>query len=202
MFTGIVEGQGTVTGHAGRGGLVELSIAAPGLTDGVAVGDSVSVNGACLTVVRRLADGFGFELVPETLRRTQLGTLVPGDRVNLERSLAANGRLGGHFVQGHVDGLGRVASLEPEGEAVLAGFRAPPELLRYVVPKGFVAVDGVSLTVVDLMGDGFRVAFIPFTLQHTRAGGYRLGDTVNLEADILGKYVARFLEARAGEVPT
>jgi riboflavin synthase len=134
-------------------------------------------------------------MVPETLSRTHLGTLAVGDRVNLERSLAADGRLGGHIVQGHVDGVGRVAAIQGDGEARRITFRAPPELRPLLVPKGFVAVDGVSLTVVDVddAAGTFAVAFIPHTLAHTVAGGYQVGDAVNLEADILGKYVARLL---------
>jgi len=136
------------------------------------------------------------DLAPETLRRTNLGDLAPGDPVNLERALTPTSRMGGHFVQGHIDATGAVVDCRPEGEAVLVGFRAPPEVMRYLVPKGFVAVDGVSLTVVDVGAGTFRISYIPHTLAHTTAGGYRPGARVNLEPDILAKTVERLIGDR------
>ena len=202
MFSGIVEEIGTVREVKPCGELVRLTIAAAktlprGLSvDGLKIGDSMAINGTCLTVVERGAHDFTVELAPETLRRTNLGDRAPGDAVNLERSLAVGDRIGGHFVQGHVDGTGRVASLTPEGEARIIEFEAPPHILRYAVPKGFIAVDGVSLTVVERRATAFTVSFIPYTLAHTIAGNYRVGDPVNLEADVLGKYVEALLVER------
>ena len=202
MFSGIVEEIGTVREVKRCGELMRLTIAAAktlprGLSvDGLKIGDSMAVNGTCLTVVERSAHDFTVELAPETLRRTNLGDRAPGDAVNLERSLAVGDRIGGHFVQGHVDGTGRVASLTPEGEARMIEFDAPPHILRYAVPKGFIAVDGVSLTVVERRAASFTISFIPYTLAHTIAGNYRAGDLVNLEADVLGKYVEALLVER------
>ncbi len=184
-----------------RGVLSVLGISAPRCGPGLAVGDSIAVNGVCLTATLVAegpgGDGFTVETVPETLRRSNLGRLAVGDRVNLERSLTPASRMGGHFVQGHIDGTGTVLDRTMEGESILMRFGADPSLLAYVVPKGFIAIDGVSLTVVDVDdGQGFSVAYIPHTLAHTIAGGYRLGQQVNLEPDILGKYVERFIAAR------
>lgn len=199
MFSGIVEEMGTVreAQNAPREGLTRLTIAAAKTRDGLKIGDSIAINGTCLTVVERGAHDFTVELAPETLRRTNLGDRALNDAVNLERSLAVGDRIGGHFVQGHVDGTGRVASLTPEGEARIIEFDAPPHVLRYAVSKGFIAVDGVSLTVVERRATSFTVSFIPYTLAHTIAGNYRVGDPVNLEADVLGKYVEAFLVERA-----
>lgn len=195
MFTGIVEEVGRVAELARRGEIAWLEIAAENVVDGLRVGDSIAVNGACLTAVAVRSGGFALELVPETLRRTNLGALEPGSAVNLERALMPTSRMGGHFVQGHIDATGDVVALKPQGESTLVRFRAPAELLRYVVPKGFIAIDGASLTVVDVDRDRFRIAYVPHTLVHTIAGGYRPGDRVNLEPDILGKYVERLIAA-------
>lgn len=189
MFSGIVEEVGTVRHLERRGPSATLEVIAQRVLEETRVGDSIAVNGACLTVTALGAGTFTVDLAPETLRRTNLGDLRPGSPVNLERSLAMGGRIGGHFVQGHVDDVGRVVALTREGDAVMAHFAAPPQVMRYVVPKGFIAVDGVSLTVVQRLADGFTVSLIPHTLAHTIAGHYRVGDGVNLEADILGKYV-------------
>ena len=196
MFSGIVETVGTVRHIRRRGTIVTLWIEAPDIAESLQLGDSIAVNGTCLTVTERDARGFGVELAPETLRRTTLGQTRAGSPVNLERSLEVGARIGGHFVQGHVDGTGTVRDLHPEGEATLITFSAPPQVMKYVVPKGFIAVDGVSLTIVERMKNGFSVSFIPYTLAHTIARHYRPGTEVNLEADILGKYVERFLEER------
>jgi riboflavin synthase len=191
MFTGIVEEVGRVRSIQTAPGLTRLHLEAQRVLPGLTVGDSVALNGACLTVVARDEGSFAVEATPETLRRTNLGQLQPRDGVHLERPLAAGDRLGGHFVQGHVDAVGTIAARRPEGEAVLATFTAPAEVLRYVVPKGSIAVDGVSLTVVDVLPDGFTVALIPHTQQVTLLTEKPLGSPVNLEADILAKYVAR-----------
>ena len=192
MFTGIVEEVGKVAA-AGEGRLI---VHARTALDGTAVGDSVSVNGACLTVTNIRDDQVAFDLMPETLRRTNLGEVGPGSAVNLERSLAFNGRIGGHLVQGHVDGTGRVLAMEPDADAVVVRFSAPPEVLRYVVEKGFIAVDGVSLTVVGVDEESFSVSLVRFTLEHTVFGAMEPGYEVNLEIDILAKYTERLL---AGE---
>ncbi len=199
MFSGIVEEVGEVASIRRRGEIIELAIAARRVLDGTQLGDSIAVNGTCLTVTRLTGSRFTVELSPETLRRTNLGDLQPEAGVNLERSLAVGERIGGHFVQGHIDGTGQVLSLTPEGESVLMRFTAPPSVMRYVVPKGYIAIDGMSLTVVERDADSFTIAFIPYTLAHTIAGGYRVGHVVNLEADILGKYVERFLADRPAE---
>ncbi|MGH2366860.1 MAG: riboflavin synthase [Chloroflexota bacterium] len=189
MFTGIVEEVGRVGAVEARPALTRLRIAARRVLDGIAIGDSMAINGACLTVVEHDGSSFAVEATPETLRRTNLGSLGEGDGVHLERPLAANGRFNGHIVQGHVDAVGRIAARRPDGDAVIATFSAPAEIMRYVVPKGSVAVDGVSLTVVDVEGDRFTVALIPHTQSMTLLCEKLVGSPVNLEADILAKYV-------------
>jgi riboflavin synthase len=196
MFSGIVEEIGRVRRLERRGASAVLEVTAKQALEGTRVGDSISVNGACLTVTKITTDYFSADLAPETLQRTNLGRLRPGAGVNLERGLAVGARMGGHFVQGHVDDVGAVRALRPEGEAAIITFSAPPTVMRYVVTKGFIAVDGMSLTAVDRLADGFTVSFIPHTLAHTVAGSYQVGTQVNLEVDILGKYVERFLLAR------
>ncbi|MFQ5854629.1 MAG: riboflavin synthase [Anaerolineae bacterium] len=196
MFSGIVEEVGKVASIRRRGEIVEVTIAASQVLGGTELGDSLAINGTCLTVTRLTDSSFTVELSPETLRRTNLGDLQPGAGVNLERSLAVGGRIGGHFVQGHIDGTGQVQSLTPEGESIMVRFTAPPSLMRYVVPKGYIAIDGMSLTIVERDADSFTVAFIPYTLAHTIAGSYNAGDRVNLEADIIGKYVENILAYR------
>jgi riboflavin synthase len=171
----------------------ELIITSPIFGSELAVGDSVAINGACLTVVERVGDQCRFQAGPETLRRTNLGELGPGQRVNLERALRVGDRLGGHFVQGHVDGLGRIAQRIGQRDWELVWFRCPVELAAQMVPKGSVAVDGVSLTLVDVAGDRFSVALIPHTLANTTLGSKPVGASVNLETDLLGKYVWKCL---------
>lgn len=190
MFTGIVEEVGIVKQALRR----KLSIAASKVVEGTIPGDSININGACLTVTEVGKDFFSVEVMPETLRRTNLGLLRPGDRVNLERALALGGRLGGHLVQGHVDAVGKVLSLIPEDEALLVRFAAPPEVMRYIVEKGFIAVDGVSLTVISHDLATFEVSLVSYTRRHTTLGGKQVGDPVNLEADIIAKYVERLRE--------
>ncbi len=185
MFTGIVEEVGTVKSASAD----SLLILARKVTEELKPGDSISVSGACLTVTRLEREAFWVELMPETLRRTNLGGLRPGDRVNLERALRAGDRLGGHFVQGHVDGVGKILSRSSEAGARLLRISAPRELRRYLVEKGFVAVEGVSLTVVQREGTSFVVSLVRYTLENTNLGLKRPGDLVNLEVDILAKYL-------------
>jgi riboflavin synthase len=195
MFTGLVDALGTVHAVHPDGAGRRLAIHEPRYRPDLQLGESVAVSGVCLTVAAFEGEAFVFQAGPETLARTTLGGLRPGDRVNLERSLRAGDRLGGHFVQGHVDGVGRVLERQRDGEWETVWFAAPPDLAAQLVPKGSVAVDGVSLTVVAALPDRFSVALIPHTLAHTTLGGRRPGDPVNLETDILGKYVLKALEA-------
>ena len=194
MFTGIVEEVGAVRAR----GPATLEIAATTVLEGTRLGDSVAVNGVCLTAAV-LGDGwFRADLMPETVRRSNLGRLAPGDAVNLERPLSPTGRMGGHIVQGHVDGTATVGTLQPEGDAVMVTLAAAPALLRYVVPKGFIALDGASLTVVDRTAETFRVSLVRYTLDHTIFSQWRAGSLVNVELDILAKYVEQLLGGRTG----
>ena len=187
MFTGIVEEVGTVqTSDQGR-----LTIAAQTVMPTLELGGSISVNGACLTVTKLEPDAFTVDVVPETLRRTNLGDLSVTSPVNLERPLRADGRLDGHIVQGHVDGTGTISEISVDGEALMVRMDVTPQVARYVVEKGFIAVDGVSLTVVHCDGMGFSVTVIPHTRDHTIFRSRRVGDAVNIEIDILAKYVER-----------
>jgi riboflavin synthase len=185
VFTGIVEEVGRVAARSAAGLRVEAQIA----LQGARLGDSISINGVCLTVTELGQGYFAVDTVPETLRRTNLGELRAGDPVNLERPLAADGRLGGHFVQGHIEATAVVQSVEPDGEAIMVRFAAPPEVMRYIVNKGFIAVDGMSLTVVSRDAETFMVTLIPFTRTHTNVGHLVPGVQVNVETDILAKYV-------------
>lgn len=192
MFTGIVEEVGEViTAAAGR-----LVIRANRVLEGMEVGGSMAVNGVCLTITGFKTAAFFVDIMSETLKRTNLGHLAIGARVNLERPLALGGRLGGHLVEGHSDATGRVASVRWEGEAVLLQFEAPPPVMYYIVEKGFIAVDGVSLTVVTKDTSAFLVSVVDYTREHTTLGERRVGDLVNLEVDIIAKYVAQFSQAR------
>ncbi len=193
MFTGIVEEIGTVEELIERAGGWSLSVSAQLVLDGTKPGDSLAVNGVCLTVTELTAGNFVVGLSPETLRRTNLGDLCRYDVVNLERSLPANGRVGGHFVQGHVDGTGMIRSFKPEGDSLWLTVEALPELIRYIVPKGYIAVDGVSLTVVDVLPDAFTFMLVAYTQQHISLPRKPVGGRVNLEVDILGKYVEKFI---------
>lgn len=195
MFTGIVEEVGSVkTVEKGR-----LVIGASEVLSDVKVGDSIAVNGACLTVTTYDESGFSVDVVPETLRRTNLGELTAGSPVNLERSMPAYGRFGGHMVQGHIDGTAAIRSIESEGDALMVIFDAPPSVMRYVVEKGFIAVDGASLTIVNCDNFSFSVTIIPHTQENTVFKSKRVGDSVNLEVDIMAKYVERL--AMAGRAP-
>ena len=195
MFTGLVEALGTVRELTADGAGRVLTLSAPFAAQ-LALGESVAVNGTCLTVVAHDAATCRFEVGPETLRRTNLGELRVGDRVNLERSLRVGDRLGGHWVQGHIDGVGRIERRVPDGPWLGVWFSCPVELAAQMVPKGSVAVDGVSLTLVEVTAGGFSVALIPHTLDHTTLGFKRPGDAVNLETDILAKYVWKCLEGQ------
>ena len=202
MFTGIIEALGTVQRIVEEAPAKRLVVEYPPIAQEVRIGDSIAVNGCCLTVVERSDETFAFQAGPETLARTNLGALQPGDRVNLEQALAVGDRLGGHFVQGHIDGTGRVHRRDRHDDWEMFWVAVSPDLARQMVPKGSVAVDGVSLTIVDVLDDRFSVALIPYTLQVTTLGFRQVGDAVNIETDILGKYVQRFLntltEAKKG----
>ena len=185
MFTGIIEEVGNATSVQPK----SLTIEAGEIIQGTKVGDSININGACLTVTSLDANSFSVDIMPETIKRTNLGLLRIGDKVNLERALVLGGRLGGHLVQGYIDDIWKVASITREGEAMLMRFEAPPEVMRYVVEKGFIAVDGISLTVVSRNSNAFEVSVVDYTRRHTNLGERRVGDTVNLEVDIIAKYV-------------
>jgi riboflavin synthase len=203
MFTGLVEGQGTVRQIASLPVGLRLSIAPDAdcfTSSELAIGDSVSICGCCLTVVAIRGDALDFEAGDETLSKTNLGRFKIGSRVNLERSLAANARLGGHFVQGHVDGVATVSEIVRNGDWIDMWFTPTAEQHRLLVPKGSVAIDGISLTIVNVTTDRFSVALIPHTLQVTTLGSVTVGDVVNIENDILGKYVDQLLERRLATI--
>lgn len=193
MFTGIIEERGSVA----EVGPHRLSVACRTVSSDAELGSSIAVNGCCLTVVERDTARLTFDLSEETLRRTALGRLAPGDPVNLERPLTLMSRLGGHLVQGHVDGVGAISGLEPDGQGgAWMSIEVPTELRRYLAEKGSIAVDGVSLTVAALDGAGFSVALIPHTLAVTTLGAARVGDPVNLEVDVIAKYVEALMDGR------
>jgi riboflavin synthase len=194
MFTGIVETVGIIEAVESGDDLTRLVVGAESIADGMKLGDSVAVNGGCLTVTSIRDGRFAFEAIPETLERTSLGDLKVGSRVNLERAMRAGDRLDGHIVQGHVDGVGTVRQVIQDGNDVRLQIDCEPELADCVVEKGSIAVDGVSLTVAALLPSGFEVALIPHTLEVTTLSDRQIHDRVNLEADVLGKYVKRYLE--------
>jgi riboflavin synthase len=197
MFTGIIEEAGTIESAERRGGVLRARVNAGPILRGMPIGASIAVNGCCLTAVTVDAGGFECELTEETLRRTAFeDRLQPGVRVNLERPLKADGRFDGHIVQGHVDGVGRIRELRREGAAARLAVEPPRELERYLVEKGSVAVDGISLTVAGLLPGVFTVAIIPYTLDATNLRDARSGDPVNLEVDVIAKYVERLLAPR------
>jgi len=195
VFTGIVEEIGKVVSTAGS-----LTIAADKVLEDMQLGDSMAVNGVCLTVTSFDNKSFSAEVMPETLDKTNLGLLHPGDGVNLERPLSANGRLGGHFVQGHIDDRGRLSSVSHNGDARLLRFDTPTRLMPYIVEKGFIAVDGVSLTVVSRDDSSFQVSIIGYTREHTTLGNRGVGDVVNLEVDIIAKYVEQLNKPHSGGI--
>ncbi|MEZ6066577.1 MAG: riboflavin synthase [Planctomycetaceae bacterium] len=201
MFTGLVEGLGTIAAVEPEVAGLRLRVDPQSPTlreDSPPLGASIALNGCCLTVVAVSEAGWDFQAGQETLSRTNLGALKVGDVVNIERSLPANGRLGGHFVQGHIDGVGNVDAIDRDGQWVTMWFRVPPPLTRQMVSKGSVAVDGISLTLVDVTEDRFSIALIPHTLEVTTLGHRAVGDVVNIETDILGKYLEKLLTAVGG----
>ena len=201
MFTGIVEELGTVARVDAQTDAIRLTVAASTVLDDVHLGDSIAVNGCCLTVAATDGATWTADVMQETLDKTSLGALGPGDHVNLERSVTVDKRLGGHIVQGHVDGVGAILSRTPSEHWEIVEIGLPDGLSRYLVPKGSIAVDGVSLTVVDLTDDSFTVSLIPETLTRTTLGTRAPGEQVNLEVDVLAKYVERLLAGRAGTTP-
>jgi riboflavin synthase len=190
VFTGIVEEVGVVAKISDKA----MTVRASKVLEDVKLGDSIAVNGACLTTVDFSKSEFSVDLSPETMRRTSLGQLSAGGPVNLERALLVSDRMGGHIVQGHVDGTGRVMSIKSDGDSIIFRVRVPKRLNRYIVEKGFVAVDGISLTVVKRGASSFTLAVIPYTLENTNLSAVSVGDRVNLEADILAKYVESLLD--------
>jgi riboflavin synthase len=196
VFTGIVEELGTVESVEQQSDAVRLTVRAASVLEGSVLGDSIAVNGCCLTVAERTDDTWTADVMAETLAKTGLGSLVAGDRVNLERAATVGSRLGGHLVQGHVDGVGHVVRREPGEHWDVVTVSMPGELAPYLVDKGSITVDGVSLTVVTAGDEEFTVSLIPETLRRTTLGFREPGDAVNLEVDVIGKYVARQLETR------
>jgi riboflavin synthase len=195
MFTGIVEELGEVVDLTDTGGdSAVLAVRGPLVTSDARHGDSIAVNGVCLTVIDNIAGVFTADVMGESLRRSSLGVLRPGSQVNLERAATVGSRLGGHLVQGHVDGVGRIVAREPAAQWEVLRFSLPPELSRYVVEKGSITVDGVSLTVMEVTGDTFSVGLIPTTLTLTVLGTKSVGDPVNLEVDVIAKYVEKLLD--------
>ena len=206
MFTGLVAELGTVQRLARQGSSYHLTVGAKKVLDNLKIGDSVAVNGACLTVVRMDEGGFTADVMPETVRLTNIGSLQPGSKVNLERTLRLCDGLDGHLVSGHVEGLGTISEQRPEGIAVVVTIATPPELLKYIIKKGSIAIDGISLTVTEVTDTSFSVSLIPHTAKETTLGFKKVGDSVNLETDILGKYVERMLtwnkQTQAGKADT
>ena len=199
MFTGIVEELGTVAGVEDQSDAIRLTIHAQHVLVDAGLGDSIAVNGCCLTVAERDGDTWTADVMQETLDKTSLAGVAPGDRVNLERAVTPTTRLGGHIVQGHVDGVGTIAARTPSEHWEVVEVSMPPELGRYLVDKGSITVDGVSLTVVEARDDAFTVSLIPETLARTTLGRRQVGDRVNLEVDVLAKHVEKLLAAQASE---
>lgn len=202
MFTGIIEEIGTVRRlqHSTRS--CQLTVAATVVLQNTKIGDSIAVNGVCLTVTDLQADAFTADVMPETLRRSSLGVLRNGSTVNLERAMAANGRFGGHIVSGHIDGTGQIASKVPEGNAQIVTISAAPSLLRYIVEKGSIAIDGISLTVAKVTNNSFSVSLIPHTGTCTTLLSKRAGEPVNLETDVIGKYVEKLMQPAQSTLTT
>jgi riboflavin synthase len=198
LFTGLVEATGCVV-SVEEGGMTRIVVLAANFAKDTKVGDSISVNGVCLTVNEKYADVLVFYAMTETLRRTALGELREGSAVNLERAMAMGARFGGHIVQGHVDGVGEVTSIAPEGDAEIWEFEAPESVLRYAIEKGSVCVNGISLTIISVKESSFTVSILPQTKEVTNLRNLVLRDRVNLEADIIGKYVERLLRPRLDE---
>ena len=201
MFTGIIEEVGSVRSVSISGASGQIAVRAKTVLEGTKIGDSIAVNGVCLTVTSLQRDGFTADVMAETARRSSLGALSGGDRVNLERAMAADGRFGGHIVAGHIDGTGVIRSLNREENAVWVTISAAPQILRYIVEKGSVAIDGISLTVARVTDSDFAVSVIPHTGEETTLLSRKAGDLVNLETDIVGKYVERFTAGALGNPP-
>lgn len=199
MFTGIIEEVGTLRSVQRGAHSAVLTIGASRVLSDLKIGDSVAVNGVCLTATRLLPDGFTADVMHETLNRSALGTLGPGSPVNLERAMAAGGRFGGHIVSGHIDGTGTITALRKDDNAVWYTISASQELLRYIVEKGSIAIDGISLTVAEVGESWFSISAIPHTVAVTTLGEKRPGDTVNLENDVIGKYVEKLLRPQPQE---
>ena len=198
MFTGIVAEVGKVV-SAGEGRLV---ISAGNTVPGLKRGDSIAVNGVCLTVTALTAESFLVDVMPETSERSNIEMLKAGDRVNVEPAVTLGGLMGGHLVQGHIDATGRIASMKWQGKAMIVGIEAPPSVMRYIVEKGFISVDGISLTVVERDKSSFRVSVVDFTWQNTTLDNRKVGDVVNLEADIIAKYVEQFTKTQDKGITT
>ncbi|MCC7202493.1 MAG: riboflavin synthase [Nitrospirae bacterium] len=196
MFTGIIEELGSVKGVRRQSDGMRLSVTATVIMDGMRKGESIAVNGACLTVTEFDRYSFIADVSGETVKRTNLGKLRTGDKVNLERPMKLSDRLGGHMISGHVDGTGTIRALEKRGGMSIFTFEAPSEIQRYLIVKGSVAIDGISLTVNEIKGNRFTVTIIPHTAEMTTLGFKNIGDAVNLEADMIGKYVENFLRTR------
>lgn len=199
MFSGIIEKVGKVRSIQSGDEGARIAVEAGTLLDGVQIGDSIAINGACMTVVAFAGTVFEADISPESLRLTNLGALRTGDEVNLERALALGDRVGGHLVTGHIDGMGRIRSRRADGDSIWLTVEAPPEVMRYIVYKGSVAVDGISLTVADCNEETFSIAIIPHTSEKTTLTGKKDGMPVNLEADLIGKYVEKLLAPHAGK---
>jgi riboflavin synthase len=201
MFTGIIEHLGTVDSLKLNAEGGRLTIHAPTVVSHLGVANSIAVDGCCLTVVNLAGERFSADLSAETIRKTSIGEWKSGMRVNLEQPMTTGKEFGGHFVLGHVDTTGHVVRLEPEGENWWYGVEVPEAFAKYVVPQGSIAIDGISLTVARWNGRAAEIAIIPFTYQHTNIRGKKIGDAVNLEGDVLGKYVERYMEARSAAKP-
>lgn len=200
MFTGIIEEKGCVEYVVNRVTVSRISVRCPKIFSGLRIGDSVAVNGVCLTAADFPQEGvFSADVMPETFRRSNLGGLRSGVFVNLERAMPADGRFGGHIVSGHIDGTGKIVSMQAEGNALMVTVAASPEVLRYIVEKGSIAIDGISLTVASVSSSGFTVGVIPHTGEETTLRERRLGDTVNLETDLIGRYVEKLLQPRPSD---
>lgn len=193
MFTGIIEEVGKIAQIKKQGEFAVVTINASRVLEDVHLGDSIAVNGVCLTVTSFTSSQFTADVMSETLKRTSLGELQPSSPVNLERAMAANGRFGGHIVSGHIDGKGEVAEITPADNSVWYRIKTSPKLLRYIIEKGSITIDGISLTVVDVNEESFRVSIIPHTIKETNLGSKKIGSIVNLENDIVGKYIEQFL---------
>ncbi|MCL2791972.1 MAG: riboflavin synthase [Spirochaetaceae bacterium] len=193
MFTGIVEEKGTIKSIQPGVKSIRLAIEAEIVLGGLKIGDSVAVSGVCLTVTDISSNSFAADVMPETLRKSAFSNLKPGDVVNLERAMAANGRFGGHMVSGHIDGTGTIADIKREDNAVWVKIKASPDILKYVIDKGSIAIDGISLTIAKIEKDYFSVSLIPHTIKETTLLKKNIGDTVNLESDLVGKYIYKFL---------